>query len=271
MLKTILPQSSVLRKYIEFFYVFTYDHPVEYSYLAFPHINTGMSFFEGVLIKRGEFTIDILSSLQIDSHIEMLGKYTRPVAVHYHGDIKEISIVFKPLGINRFIKEDYYKVAPDFSQPYQNTEWLNFGKTLFIAKDQIALLEDFLISQLNDTPEIRKIEQALPYIENVDANYSVAEVAEKTGYSLKSFQRHFTKHMGCSPSDYKRIARFRSSLTSKLFSNDFKTLTSISYNNNYFDQSYFIKEFRKLTNQNPKQFFREVSLLDGKKIVWEIL
>lgn len=271
MLKTILPQSLILRKYIEFFYVFNNDNPAEYSYLAFPHINTGMAFFEGVFIERNEFNIDIRSSPQTGSHIEILGKYMRPVAVHYHGDVKEISIVFKPLGINRFIKEDYNKVAPDFSQPYQNAGWLHFGKTLFRSKDKIPTLEDFLISQLNDTPEIKKIEQALPYIENVDVNYSVAELAEKTGYSLKSFQRHFTKHMGCSPSDYKRIARFRNSLTSKLHSADFKTFTSISYNNNYFDQSYFIKEFRKLTNQNPKQFFKEVSLLDGKEIVWEIL
>ena len=110
----------------------------------------------------------------------------------------------------------------------------------------------------------------MPFLENIDLNYTIAEIAEKTGYNLKSFQRHFLKHMGCSPINYKRIARFRNSLKSKLDTHEIKTLTDDSYENNYFDQSYFIKEFKKLTKQNPKQFFKEISRVDGDKIVWEI-
>jgi AraC-like DNA-binding protein len=77
--------------------------------------------------------------------------------------------------------------------------------------------------------------------------------------------------MSCSPSDYKRIARFRNSLNAKIYSKDIKSLTSICHENNYFDQSYFIKEFKKLANQNPKKFFKAVKVLDQDKVIWELL
>jgi AraC-like DNA-binding protein len=76
--------------------------------------------------------------------------------------------------------------------------------------------------------------------------------------------------MACSPAQYKRIARFRNALQSGIKEGELKSLTRISYDNNYFDQSYFIKEFKRLTNLNPKKFFRQVSVLDDDKIIWEI-
>jgi YesN/AraC family two-component response regulator len=76
--------------------------------------------------------------------------------------------------------------------------------------------------------------------------------------------------MGCSPVEYRRICRFRSSLTNKLNSSQVKNLTEITYEEGYYDQSYFIKEFRKITNHNPKDFFKSTSKVDGDKIIWEI-
>ena len=271
LLKAIVPKSPILRQYIDVFYVFNTDKTVKFSHLAFPHTNTAISFFKGVSITRNEFVITIESNSENNGHIEMLGKYTKPVVVHYEGGFEEIAIVFKALGANRFIQEDFHSVAPAFSQAYENTIWKKFAATLFDTENKIGAIEDFLLSQWREIPDLQKIEKALKCFGNKETDYSVAEVAEIAGYNLKSFQRHFTKHVGCSPAVYKRIARFRNSLNSKLFAKEFKSLTSITYENNYTDQSYFIREFNKLTNQNPGKFFRDISLADGEKIVWEIL
>lgn len=88
---------------------------------------------------------------------------------------------------------------------------------------------------------------------------------------MKTFQRHFTKHIGCSPIDYRRIIRFRNAIEAKLNAKELKSITDITFENNYFDQSHFIKEFKRLTTHNPKEFFKNLSQLDGEKIVWEIL
>ncbi len=159
----------------------------------------------------------------------------------------------------------------NFSQAYQKTEWEIWGKESFNSENSIQELETFLLSQLVENEELSNIEKSLPYFHHRDLNYAVSEIADLTGYNLKSFQRHFTKHMGCSPVDYKRIVRFSNSIASRLKGNDFKSLTDITYENNYSDQSYFIKEFKRLTSHNPKKFFKEASLVDGDKIIWEIL
>jgi len=270
-LQTFLPGSKTLQKYIAFFYTWDAAAPATISYWAFPHLNTGMSFFKGASVSRKDFQVKIEEVPVANIHIEVLGKYKTPVLVNYSGQIKEVAIIFHPLGINRFIKDSYHYIAPHFSQPFQNPEWVQFGNTLFDSENAIQELEAFLLSRLIDTPEISKIEKSLKFIEDCDVNYPVSEIARRVGYTEKSFQRHFTRHMGCSPVDYKRIVRFRNALTSKLNANELKSLTHISYENNYFDQSYFIKEFRKLTNHSPKQFFKEIKQVDGDKLIWEII
>lgn len=54
-------------------------------------------------------------------------------------------------------------------------------------------------------------------------------------------------------------------------SDTWKNLTNIGYEEGYYDQSYLIKEFKKITKHNPKDFFKSTSKVDGDKIIWEIL
>ena len=273
MLQTIIPKSPVLQRYIEYFYVFNSENREDLRYLAFPHTNTGISFFKGALIQRGNFHVKIVEHQIAPEHvcIEILGKYTQPVFVHYEGLIDEIAIIFKPLGVNRFIRDDLMKIASNFSQPFHNETWLQKAKSLFNANDRFEDLEAFLLSVFEEKKELQKLEESLALFENSMEDYSVAEVAERMKLNQKTFQRNFTKLVGCSPSDYKRIAKFRNALKSKFQSKEIKSLTSITYESNYSDQSYFIREFRKMTHQNPKYFFKEARLIDGGTIVWEIL
>lgn len=271
MIKTYVPESPFLQNYIECFYVFNCESPIQFRYLAFPHYNCGLSFFKGVEIQRNHFQINIVESSDLKVQIELLGKYINPLMIHYSGKIQEISIVFKPLGINRFLRKNYNSIAPNFSQEYINIDWQLFGEQLFTIENKIKILEEFLLCEFKEENEIRNLEASLTLLENLDENYSMTEIAEKLEYNLKTFQRHFTKHIGCSPIDYRRIFRFRNALESKLNAKELKSLTDITFENNYFDQSHFIKEFKRLTNHNPKKFFKSVSQLDGEKIVWEIL
>jgi AraC-like DNA-binding protein len=41
----------------------------------------------------------------------------------------------------------------------------------------------------------------------------------------------------------------------------YKTLTSLAYNNGFYDQAHFIKDFRELAGLSPKQYFAEHPLL----------
>jgi len=269
-IKTIIPTSPILKKYIECFYIYEGKPNSTFKYVAFPHYNTGLSFFKGASVHRQNWSLQISENTDKGVHIEILGKYTTPVFIEYNGNLKEISIVFKPLGLNRFFKDNYLSMAPKFSQELTNDVWGQFGESLFSGNDDISKIEAFLLSQIWENYELSSIENSLILLENSSEQFSIADIANKVGLNLKTFQRHFQKHMGCSPVEYRRIFRFRSSLTNKLNNTQLKNLTEISYEEGYYDQSYLIKEFRKITNHNPKDFFKSTSKVDGDKIIWEI-
>ena len=270
MIKTIAPSSPILKKYIECFYIYEGKPNSTFKYVAFPHFNTGLSFFKGASVHRQNRSLQISEKKDVGVHIEILGKYTTPVLLEYKGQLREISMVFKPAGLNRFFKDNYLSLAPNFSQELKNDVWGQFGESLFSSDDEISKIESFLLSQFCDNQEVSSIENSLMLLENNNEQISISDIAIKVGLNLKTFQRHFQKHMGCSPVEYRRIYRFRSSLTNKLNNTQLKNLTEITYEEGYYDQSYLIKEFRKITNHNPKDFFKSTSKVDGDKIIWEI-
>ena len=270
MIKTIAPSSPILKKYIECFYIYEGKSNSVLSYVAFPHFNTGLSFFKGASVHKQNWSLQISENTDVGVHIEILGKYTTPVLLEYKGQLSEISIVFKPAGLNRFFKNNYLSLAPKFSQELKNDAWSQFGGSLFSSDDDISKIESFLLSQFCDNQELSSIENSLTLLENSNEQISISDIANKVGLNLKTFQRHFQKHLGCSPVEYRRICRFRSSLTNKLNSAQLKNLTEITYEEGYYDQSYLIKEYRKITNHNPKDFFKSTSKVDGDKIIWEI-
>ena len=270
MIKTIAPSSPILKKFIECFYIYEGKSNSVFNYVAFPHINTGLSFFKGALVQRQNWNVQISENTNVGVHIEILGKYTSPVLIEYKGQLREISIVFKPLGLNRFFTDNYLSLAPEFSQELTNDVWAQFGENLFSNNDDIIKIESFLLSQFSDNQALSIIENSLTFLENCNEQISISTIANKVGLNLKTFQRHFQKHMGCSPVEYRRICRFRSVLTNKLNSSQLKNLTEITYEEGYYDQSYLIKEFRKITNHIPKDFFKVASKVDGDMIVWEI-
>jgi AraC-like DNA-binding protein len=269
-IKTIAPSSPILSKHVECFYIYEGKSNSVLSYVAFPHFNTGLSFFKGASVQRKNWNLQLTEKTNVGIQIEILGKYTTPVLIEYKGKVNEISIVFKPTGLNRFFKDNYLSLAPEFSQELVNDVWGQFGESLFTCDDDISKIESFLLSQFWDNQELTCIENSLSFLENSNEHMSISDIAYKVGLNLKTFQRHFQEHMGCSPVEYRRIYRFRSSLTNKLNNLQLKNLTEITYEEGYYDQSYLIKEFRKITNHNPKDFFKSTSKVDGDKIIWEI-
>ena len=215
--------------------------------------------------------MEISESSGAEVIIEILGKYTCPLLIEYTGKLQGISIVFKPLGLNYFFRDNYQSIAPQFSQALLKAEWQIFGQNLFSGDDDLVRLETFLISQFRETSTLSTLEKSLSILEHAGNETALSELAARLGLHQKAFQRHFKKHIGCSPVEYRRICRFRNSVASRLNSSELKTLTDLTYESGFFDQSYFIKEFRKLTTHNPKDFFKLVNQVDGEKIVWKII
>ena len=98
---------------------------------------------------------------------------------------------------------------------------------------------------------------------DVETDLRIHDIAKKYNFSRQYLHKLFLKTLGKSPTEYRKIHRFRSSIT-----NQRKTinLTKLAHGNLFYDQSHFVKNFMELTNNNPSTFFKKVNT--DKEIVW---
>lgn len=180
----------------------------------------------------------------------------------YENFVDEISINFNELGINYFLKENYGEIANRPIQYITNNKWNNFAKEMFSsnAEDRICLLEKFLLSQFMNK-DLNVIESIIKEMEN-DLSLKLKDIVLKVKISERTANRLFHKYLGCSPSLYKKILRFRS--TVKLYEKEI-SLTELCLKNEYFDSPHFTKEFKLLTGKSPRDFFNSVNEISDKK------
>jgi AraC-like DNA-binding protein len=274
MIKVIAPVSKTLSKHIEYYYIFTNEEQTTLSYVAFPHVNTCISLFKGVEIQREDLSLRIFSNEDFKNEvsIEITGKYSQPFFVNYLGDFDELAIIFKPLGVNYFLKGDLIEHAPAFSQALPLPYWHALAENLFLEtnlNNRIEVLESFLLHNFS-TIDDGIVRKAMLLLEDFEKDYSVQDVADLCGRTIKSLQRNFKRLLTCTPSEYKRILKFRHSLSKDVLQGEIKKLTEIALKSNYYDQSYFIREYKKLTGKSPKAFFKRISKLEDHKIIWEV-
>jgi transcriptional regulator GlxA family with amidase domain len=74
----------------------------------------------------------------------------------------------------------------------------------------------------------------------------------------RQLERKFSQHVGISPKQLGRIIRLQEALK-MLLNKQADNLTEIAYENQYFDQAHFIKDFKEFTGVNPKEFYNDTT------------
>lgn len=88
------------------------------------------------------------------------------------------------------------------------------------------------------------ITNAVELIDKSAGTIKLAELANQLGVSDRTIRNHFYDHVGCSPKEYIRLVKLKQVAYQMKNSSD--TLTSIAYDNDYFDQAHFIHEVKTL-------------------------
>ena len=127
---------------------------------------------------------------------------------------------------------------------------------------QIERLESYWLSKFKNV-ELYRLENI---VADVEGERSIGEISKKHQISRQYLNKIFFKNLGKTPSEYRKVFKFRRALV------DFQkvnNLTELTYKNLFYDQSHFIKEFKSLTNINPSLFFKNID--SNKEIVWLFL
>lgn len=122
---------------------------------------------------------------------------------------------------------------------------------------RIKLIETFLLSRLSDPQTIDSITKTcVEVIFASKGQLGMKEVADKTNNNRRNIERKFTAAIGLSPKQLSRAVRLQAAIK-KLHEQNFTSLTSLAYENGYYDQAHFIKDFKEFTGISPKLFFAE--------------
>ena len=276
-IQTIQPCVE-LQPYIDFFYLINEeDDKFLSTHFSFPHIANVISIYKEAdyVAKIGE--VKIFESRENKFLSLVQSKCQIPLKVTLSGRTNRISIFFKSLGLNHFVKvpisTQIDKVVNRFTVWENDASYLECLEECLNETDnhkKIKRLEKFLLSKLDDTP-LGYIEKAVTLLADFEKERSIEEIAGCLHVSNRTFNRHFKQMVGVSPGEYRNIARFRHSLNNKLFSKQFQRLTDVAYNSNFYDQSYFSRIYKKLTGSNPVTFFQQVEKVGDDKLIFRIL
>jgi AraC-like DNA-binding protein len=84
-------------------------------------------------------------------------------------------------------------------------------------------------------------------------NLTVKELQSELNLSERSLERRFKQHIGISPKLFTRICRFQASL-SQLRTNKYNKLSDVAFEQEYADQSHFIRSFKEFSGLSPYQY-----------------
>lgn len=261
------PTNEILKQYIEGYYFICDDQSEgKIKYLTFPNnyciVTSNLN--SSVILDKNKITI--LPSTIKNVYTSLVYRYVDPIEVYYEKPINEITIYFKPLGLNQFINDsnlnnmfsqndmiEFAPSLPDFKQTMH---------TIFHIKDrntQIKMLDDYWLSKLM----IKDLDTVKLILSDIESNMKIEEIAKKHHISRKHLNKIILKHLGKSPTEYRKIYRFRSAIGNK---KGLKNLTELSYENLFYDQSHLIKDFKTLTKINPNTFFKNINT--ENKNIW---
>ncbi|NIG54158.1 helix-turn-helix domain-containing protein [Chitinophaga sp. Cy-1792] len=87
-------------------------------------------------------------------------------------------------------------------------------------------------------------------------NISLKTILDELQLSERSLERKFLQHIGMTPKLFARICRFQASL-SQLRNNQFSKLSDIAFEQEYADQSHFIRAFKEFAGASPNKYQRQ--------------
>ncbi|MFT5824176.1 MAG: AraC-like DNA-binding protein [Crocinitomix sp.] len=253
------------------------DEKTSRRYIYYPNVNSSITIYKNSRVQFENGTYNALVDEDCGFFMRHSGFQTKACRIDMKSPFEKIGIVFKPLGLNHFITESLENIEKNsengqfnFFQPSINTTIERLFETEDRAK-KVQLLDDYFLSKLRIFSENNLI-KAVNKIMESDKKQSVTELSAYLGINRKTLLRLFRTHIGCSAKEFITIAQFRKALTYYMLSATKPLLTDLSLSMNYYDQSEFNNQFKKITGNSPKKMLQKIKRMDcNSKLFWYVL
>lgn len=274
-IKAFKPKNELLASVIDCYYLLSRDGTEpDTTYLTFPSVFSIHSFANNFTITQTDSRYIIQQGQEHSFFSDVVCRFNHPMCFEYRGAMNEITIYYKPLGLNAFLDRELSSYPEGILSQF--IPFSDFEDTMSLIlnieneDDKVNALEDYLLSKYKgfSHPFLSQfIEDLTEDIEGV----SIGKLCLKYGVSQKTVIKHFEKHLCKTPVEFRKIIRFRKAMNKFQHQEEQLSMTELSYILNYFDQSHLIREFKSLTGYTPTQFFKRISPMESGKINWIFL
>lgn len=190
----------------------------------------------------------------------VIGQLTKPLEIKPTGGTGIFSVRFHPNGFAPFatlsIKEMENTAVP--LEKLFGPDGKDIGNKIINAqsvKERIALVEAFLLNRLEHSENIDHIvKSAVATIFTGNGHLNIDELSGQMPSNRRQLERKFYLEIGLSPKQLSKMIRLQAAMK-MLLNQEITSLTSLAHENDYYDQSHFIKNFRELVGVTPKEFY----------------
>ncbi len=190
----------------------------------------------------------------------VIGQLTRPLEIEPTGETGIFSVRFHPEGFLPFITtpiKEMENTAVSLEKLF-GKDGQEIGQQILSANstaERIKFIEIFLLDRLTDLETVdRIVKSTVETIMTANGQLSVDELSRHSKVDRRQLLRKFSSAIGLSPKQLSRTIRLQAAL--KMLLNDqFSSLSDLAYENEYYDQAHFIKDFKEFTGSTPKEFY----------------
>jgi AraC-like DNA-binding protein len=244
--------TEQLKPYIKYFVVSEND--LEGEYKVFPSSGLVIGFqYKGQLASIKDKAVNKLKPAGVTGISDSYKVFRNS------DDIGTILVFFTEIGFTHFASHpanELFNLSISLDDIFEKTKVEEVEEKLAMTatdKQRIKIVEQFLFVQLKDIETDKLIVEAVKLIYQTKGTIRIKELSERLFISQSPFEKRFRKVVGTTAKKFASIVRFNTVLDNL---NEVKTLTEICYENNFFDQAHFIKDFKQFTGDTPENFKR---------------
>jgi AraC-like DNA-binding protein len=270
-------ENELLKNHIECIYVIENEPgAAQNSFLILPSTDGYLSFTANTktTVNTNEFITEYCPGNLFESSIQI--GLSNPCVNRYIGNVREICIRFKSLGIFHFFNEKLVLESVKHNLNFIPEDDYVPAMLKILQQEDSRLIanetECYLLSKCKNFTH-PFLEEIIIEIKNtdIDSKLNFEAFSRKANITRQTLNNHFKKYVNLSPVEYRQIYRFRKFIDLKLGSKRDKKSMNVLYDVGFFDQSHLIKFFKKCALQSPVSFFSEVHDADNHKtlLLWQ--
>jgi len=269
---TAKPKSASVKPHIAYYYFHEKETGEPVEFVFYPHTRCGLTTYKNSKTVHSPRK----ATTRPDPSVAYTQLYSSIIDQSVHVTMvppfRKIGVAFHPLGINHFIRQPLNSLL-DCSGSEFNYFLDDMKSTLDkvyaheTIDDKIKILDGYFEKCLVHFLDERLI-AVVDLILNTAEKVSVQDLADSQNISRKTLLRLFKLHLNCSVKDYLNVVQFRKAISTYQAAKRKMQLSEVAHSTNYYDQSDFIKHFKKITGFNPKKIFAGIEHIGEEDTFW---